>query len=189
MDFEVRCRTCRAGVPALSRALDLRAKRPIGCRNSAVIQILLNINTQTPGVEVQDICRNVEDLGDLFDHSVPRRIASIMLQIVQPWRQNSPTILTAEMFGDRLLRQSRGFACAYDHLSECLHLLRLFRRAHRMKHQHPGLIHRSCGFFLADRTRSGFSGLLRPLAAVLGPTLSCGKPVKVLDFDNQALSQ
>jgi hypothetical protein len=38
------------------------------------------------------------------------------------------------------------------------------------------------GFFLADRTRSGFLGLLGPFAAVLGPTSSCGKPVKVLDF-------
>jgi hypothetical protein len=43
-------------------------------------------------------------------------------------------------------------------------------------------IYRLRGFFLANRTRYGFFGLLGPFAAVLGPTSSCGKPVKALDF-------
>ncbi len=37
------------------------------------------------------------------------------------------------------------------------------------------------GFFLADRTQYGFR-IIRAFAAVLGPTSSCGKPVKALDF-------
>jgi len=38
------------------------------------------------------------------------------------WSRSFPT---AETFGDGLLRQSRRFPCTHDHMSECLHLVRL----------------------------------------------------------------
>jgi hypothetical protein len=78
-------------------------------------------------------------------------------------------------------RGSRSLPCFSDHLSERLHssiLPNVPSEALQLLHSHlpaPRLL-------FEDRTRYGFFGLLGPFAAVLGPTSSCGKPVKALDF-------
>jgi hypothetical protein len=67
-----------------------------------------------------------------------------------------------------------------------LHLVHLLGRADCMKHQHPTPIHRFSGFFLADRTRSGFSGLLGSFWALLGPPPSFGESPKAPDFAGES---
>jgi len=102
--------------------LQLSAEGPVGRLDGTLIEVAFNVRRQAPRVKIQKVGRNVQNLSELLVHRVLRRVATVMFQIVQPRRQNPPTIRSAEALGNRLLGQARRFACIYDHLSECLHL-------------------------------------------------------------------
>jgi hypothetical protein len=55
-----------------------------------------------------------------------------------------------------------------------------------MKRQHRSPIYWFCGFFLTDRTRSGFSGLSGPFRAVWGPPSFPRKSLKTFDFSGES---
>jgi len=105
-----------------------------------------------------------------------QRKSAVELQIVQKWRQKlgpsprrspSGTAFWVNPTGSSALRR----ACPNLFPILILHAVLI------LKAPHLAPAYSLSGFHFVDRTRSGFSGLLRPFWAVLGRSRSSGKPL------------
>jgi hypothetical protein len=91
--------TCSARAQRLSKSAE-------GRLNVGAVGCAIQIIGQPVRVEVQHVRRNSEDFSQLVDHGILRRVAPIVLQIVEVRRQNLATVFAAKALGDLFLGQT-----------------------------------------------------------------------------------
>ena len=97
-------------------------KRPESRLDVGAVGGAIEVLGQAVRVEVQHVRRDTEDFGELINNGILRRVAPVMLEIVQVWRQNLTAILSPKTLCDLFLGQSSLLAGFRDHLAKGLHL-------------------------------------------------------------------
>jgi len=89
--------------------------------NIGAVGDAIEVLGQAVRVEVQHVRGDAEDFGELVDNGILRRVAPVMLEIVEVGWQNLPAILSAETLGDLFLSHSRLLASFRNYLAERFH--------------------------------------------------------------------
>src|SRR5260370_21066192 len=110
------------GVRLILRCLVQHApKGAIGRLDLAILGVTRHVGRNELRIEIENIRCQVENPRELLNHLVFGRVTSIVLKIVEVWRQYLAAISTPKTFCDLFLGQSRLLARFRNHLAKGLH--------------------------------------------------------------------
>lgn len=87
----------------LYRFAEHTTKRSISRLNRVICSVAPHVRQHSLRIKIEDIRRVVQNLGELLDHGILRRISPVMLQIIQVGRKNIPAISASQTLRDCFL--------------------------------------------------------------------------------------